>query len=1629
MVSINFINVKQIAPELGTYFIVSLIIYFAFMNKIRGKMQFIEVYIASRDWDFLESGENLEKFLGILKFIMISILMTPVFSLIMWVAAILYVEGDEGGKYETRVGISTFFVCAGFLLTLTGVGNMKWERYRMTKNTILLIVFGTLSYIIFLFIVVFMQSQIDFIGLSAIFISGNGIMVFVILFFTQNKGAVTVDQVLHKLNTIDEISKEIEELYTIPKVSSERYTSAVSGGIQIMFTNPSYASKRKFICLILYIIALGILVAYSIIAHENSSYPSMGILNSFLILSVDLLVFIFIYANILSSAGNSVLLSLISRFFIFILTGDYWFIGYSCVYWSFSLYAIQNLINRNFPLLNTLKDLATNTKDIGKTVEFTYFSVLLVYICLILAISLGQPYGIPESSIDIQGYNIPLWLIGICSILISLVFACFAICVRLMFRRIHGVHDAVEYFLFIKNFDVFWIFGSFGLVICWSCAVAIYLSASSTVLIVMLSILPIIVLLNLSLYANWSKNDYSIVKDPKQFNTYIQKIRKNEEDIIEKVKAYQDEFLERVEQGVDSSFMGKTVSESFSKGMSRRSANPREALRVKLGMIDPEKLRQNIPEPMYDWTAEMSVFQAFFKRKLLQSDYINVFERCLSMLLTCIMAGIVFGVDRQMKYAVTSAVMIMSLNFVLYPLQHNLYTSIPFSFLNLLSIAFGTLLNFGYGYIYYHFELGQNSNSRKNGINVFFNTFALPIIISYFYAVQKLKSDEWKINKYSFTMLILAQVFSIGGSVIIILIDTAAGIAMFGFFFIIALYVMVFIKYTKDGYKLSKWLLWFVGILTGIIAFSGVAIGIAVSSLGIYAGFSITYLFLSFIFICYSLVKIFLSLKKTTTAPVFFSAWVFPIYRYNPGGQCIINVDELGIHALFGLNLVLFWSISCVIWMNPTSIGISVACLSEVLIILLFIFLSLVTSTQLDDAVKLLNYDENIKTFKKAWIESKSKMLERLGAANYEDFPSYYERFIKLNEMFELIKTKKFEVPQSGNPAWKRLHTEMKDLRDFLTEYFIEETRNNDQYILELELVIHFQLLIILSAFSSKTTEILLHNNLITSKSVELQAFGIVFTLNRGGKTLAEKYSHITQEISKLDHVQRMRFEDIKEKFQIELEEQRIKRKQQEAEEKRAIEARMQELKNLHEQRQEKLKKQTSDLPIEEMIDSVEKYQKILMTCRETGKKFEDSQFPPNETALGFTAKNTNGWKRAENCVLFEGGVSPSDVKQGAIGDCYFLSAISVLGEKRIKDIFVDYTLQYGAFLLKFYKYSDPVYVIVDDYFPVNSEDHWAFAQTVSGTELWPMLLEKAYAKLNGGYHNIVAGKVHFALSDLTGGQPEEVKLEPMQNNPESLWANLTSYRASNYPMGAGSPENPQGDAAVSQNGIVQGHAYSVLDAQEVAGEKVVKLKNPHGQHGQEWRGDWSDGSSKWTKQAVVKLAYEDKPDGIFWMSLEDFVWEYKNLYVCRIFDDPKWKKLEIVGEWTGKKAAGFPCKDNPQARIGDNPQFCLKLSKQSTGFISLTQKNSVDMFKGKCPILFLVFTGGKRVSDITKGMVGSSGKPVDLRIVSNEIVLDKGEVYTILVTSMFQGERGAGGFELNVTVDDTKATLVEISD
>ena len=118
--------------------------------------------------------------------------------------------------------------------------------------------------------------------------------------------------------------------------------------------------------------------------------------------------------------------------------------------------------------------------------------------------------------------------------------------------------------------------------------------------------------------------------------------------------------------------------------------------------------------------------------------------------------------------------------------------------------------------------------------------------------------------------------------------------------------------------------------------------------------------------------------------------------------------------------------------------------------------------------------------------------------------------------------------------------------------------------------------------------------------------------------------------------------------------------------------------------------------------------------------------------------------------------------------------------------------------------------------------------------------------------------------------------------NTGELWTKMLFWRSRSYLMGAGSP--PGSDSDVSPLGIVQGHAYSILDVATIDGHNLVQLRNPWGDE-TEWKGDWGDKSDMWNERRK-KSAYErmklytgrveeiGKADGIFWMSFNDF---YRN--------------------------------------------------------------------------------------------------------------------------------------------------------
>lgn len=162
-------------------------------------------------------------------------------------------------------------------------------------------------------------------------------------------------------------------------------------------------------------------------------------------------------------------------------------------------------------------------------------------------------------------------------------------------------------------------------------------------------------------------------------------------------------------------------------------------------------------------------------------------------------------------------------------------------------------------------------------------------------------------------------------------------------------------------------------------------------------------------------------------------------------------------------------------------------------------------------------------------------------------------------------------------------------------------------------------------------------------------------------------------------------------------------------------------------------------------------------------RKFTDPYFPPTSyTVYGDSKKNLDCeiiFKRPETFMkgpiaVFKGEIEESDIMQGKLGDCWLMSSLCALTERHelIQKIFCtkDYSNN-GIYRLQLCKNGEWQYVTIDDYIPCNEETNKPVFSQNHDSELWVLLLEKAYAKLHGSYMSLKGGFAEEAFIDVTG--------------------------------------------------------------------------------------------------------------------------------------------------------------------------------------------------------------------------------------------------------------------------------------
>mmetsp|Transcript_30013 Transcript_30013/g.95912 ORF Transcript_30013/g.95912 Transcript_30013/m.95912 type:complete len:482 (-) Transcript_30013:149-1594(-) len=299
-------------------------------------------------------------------------------------------------------------------------------------------------------------------------------------------------------------------------------------------------------------------------------------------------------------------------------------------------------------------------------------------------------------------------------------------------------------------------------------------------------------------------------------------------------------------------------------------------------------------------------------------------------------------------------------------------------------------------------------------------------------------------------------------------------------------------------------------------------------------------------------------------------------------------------------------------------------------------------------------------------------------------------------------------------------------------------------------------------------------------------------------------------------------------------------------------------------------------------------------------------------------------WKRPaeilpEGFALFLDGIKPNDIEQGELGDCWLLGAFAAAAEfpSLIQRAFNTSEKNWrGKYKVTLFDPCEKKWVdiIIDDRIPCikGSDPPKPIFCRPNGGELWVLLLEKAFAKMCGGYGKLAGGFPLWALHVLTGNQGYRLmrsngkwtRLDLKSNPAEDDKRNCDFYVHRNEETHE-IEDNMSDDLVFEQlialdkqqaimtcdtgfrgrrSGLVGCHAYSLIAAVTVPGFRLVKIRNPWGSG--EWTGAWCDGSEEWHNHPKIakklKADLKENDDGVFWMEWNDFLEYFDGIGVLR---------------------------------------------------------------------------------------------------------------------------------------------------
>jgi hypothetical protein len=204
-----------------------------------------------------------------------------------------------------------------------------------------------------------------------------------------------------------------------------------------------------------------------------------------------------------------------------------------------------------------------------------------------------------------------------------------------------------------------------------------------------------------------------------------------------------------------------------------------------------------------------------------------------------------------------------------------------------------------------------------------------------------------------------------------------------------------------------------------------------------------------------------------------------------------------------------------------------------------------------------------------------------------------------------------------------------------------------------------------------------------------------------------------------------------------------------------------------------------------------------------------------------------------EGGELFRNGVSGKDPEQNYIGDCYLMAAMSSVANSSPEAIAKMFKAEKdGTYTVTLFDRKGgklvPHPVRVDADLPRNGWYGYVYARSHDPKELWPALLEKAFAARAGSYGKIEAGVPGEAMEEITGLKSTDLDLRAKGTKPDDTFAKISAAVKAGKPITAATLSDASA-AKYTNTNIYADHTYSIFGVSTEGGQKFVQLRNPWG--------------------------------------------------------------------------------------------------------------------------------------------------------------------------------------------------------